>query len=159
MQQRFKGFTLVEMLVTVALLVIVATVAVPSFSTLVAKNRADTETGDFYRALNYARLEAVNRGVSVRLTPETTGNWAGIINVTVPSVTTAAGTLRVVPAMSASSTMVAANSAAYIEFNNLGSLVNPTETLLFTYTNGSISRHLVVCVNGRVVLNNGTTCS
>lgn len=158
MHQRLKGFTLVELMVTIAVLAIVVTIAVPSFITMVARGRADTETSDFYRALNYARLEAINRGLNVRVAPDSTsnGNWAGILNVFLTSNTTPA--LRVVPAMASNSTMTASGSAALIEFNNLGSMITPANTLVFTYTNGTITRNVVVCPNGRMILNNGTTC-
>ncbi|PVZ11313.1 MULTISPECIES: GspH/FimT family pseudopilin [unclassified Pseudomonas] len=158
MHQRLKGFTLVELIVTVAVLAIVAAIAVPSFITMMARGRADTETSDFYRALNYARLEAINRGVNVRVAPDnnSTGTWAGILNVFLAS--NANPPLRVVPAMASNSTMTASGAETLVEFNNLGSMISPSNALVFTYTNGTITRNIVVCSNGRMILNNGTTC-
>lgn len=159
MHQRFKGFTLVEMMVTVAVLVIVVAIAVPSFNTLIAKSRADTETGEFYRALNYARLEAINRGVSVRVTPGASSNWSGDLKVALASDTTNIGTLKYVPALSSNSTLTPATATGYLEFNNLGSLVYPAAAVAFTYLSGSITRYVVVCPNGRAILNNGNACT
>ncbi len=149
MDSRRNGFTMVEMLVTVAVLAIMVSIALPSYTTLIAKNRADTETGDLYRALNYTRLEAINRGLSVRITPATTGVWTGALNVTL---STAGTSLRVVPAMSANSALAFNTTPTYIEFNNLGGLTYPAAALTLTYTQGTVTRNLGVCLNGRVVL-------
>ena len=150
MDSRRNGFTLVEMMVTVAVMAIMISIALPSFGTMVAKNRADSETGDFYRALNYTRLEAINRGQNVRISPASPGVWTGALTVAIGS---AGATLRTIPAMSSTATLAFSATAAYIEFNNLGGLSFPAAALTLTYTQGTISRNIGVCLNGRVVLN------
>lgn len=154
MDSRRNGFTMVEMVVTVAILAIMAAVALPSYTTLIARNRATTETGDFYRALNYTRLEAINRGLSARITPATPGVWTGVLNITLSSAGTS---LRVIPGMSSSAALGFSTTAAYIEFNNLGGLSYPASALTLTYTQGSVSTSMGVCLNGRVVLSG--TCT
>ena len=65
-----RGFTLVELMVTLAVMAILVGLAVPSFSTVIANNRIATQTNEFVGALNLARSEAVRRGqgVSIRTT-------------------------------------------------------------------------------------------
>lgn len=146
---------MVELLVTVVILAIMAAIALPSFSKLVANNRTESETGDLYRALNYTRLEAINRGLSVRIAPATAGGaWTGALNITL---STAGTVLRVIPAMSSTSALAFSTTSAYIEFNNLGGLTYPAAALTLTYTQGTVSRSLGVCLNGRIVLNG--TCT
>ncbi|WP_082119054.1 GspH/FimT family pseudopilin [Thioalkalivibrio versutus] len=60
---RPHGFTLVELMVTLAVLAILASVAVPSFHALVQNNRATTLANQLTTAINLARSEAIRRGV------------------------------------------------------------------------------------------------
>lgn len=61
------GFTLVELMVTLAVLAILIGVAIPSFSTLMASNRLTAATNNFVTAINLARMEALRRNQRVTL--------------------------------------------------------------------------------------------
>jgi len=62
-----SGFTLVELLVTLAVGGILLTAGVPSFTTSIKNNRMVTQLNGFAGALNLARSEAVKRGRTVTL--------------------------------------------------------------------------------------------
>ena len=62
-----RGFTLVELMVTMSVLAIVLGLAVPSFGRLIASNRIATQTNEFVASMNLARSEAVRRGQSVAI--------------------------------------------------------------------------------------------
>jgi type IV fimbrial biogenesis protein FimT len=62
-----QGFTLVELLVTVAVAAAVLTAGVPSFSELVQNNRMTAHVNEFVADVNLARSEAIKRGETMVL--------------------------------------------------------------------------------------------
>ena len=62
---KLGGFTLVELMITLAIAVILLTIGVPSFNTAIKNNRLTTATNDLVAVLNLARSEAVTRGLRV----------------------------------------------------------------------------------------------
>jgi type IV fimbrial biogenesis protein FimT len=70
---RSSGFTLMELIVTLALAAIVLTLGVPSFQNVIRDDRLATRTNDFVAALQLTRSEAIKRGVRVTLCKSVTG--------------------------------------------------------------------------------------
>lgn len=64
---RDRGFSLLELVVTVAVVTIVLTVGVPAFREMMQENRLRAYVNEFLAALNLARSEAIKRGVRVSL--------------------------------------------------------------------------------------------
>ena len=62
---RQQGFTIIELMITVALIAVLAAVGIPSFQTMVASNRVISSINEFHAGLRLARMEAVKRGDSV----------------------------------------------------------------------------------------------
>ena len=62
-----RGFTLVELMITIAVLAIGSALAYPSFSGVMRSNRVATSTNGLLAAFNLARSEAIrtNRGGGV----------------------------------------------------------------------------------------------
>ena len=161
MQRSIRGFTMVELLVALALVAILASLAMPAFDSAFERSRADTEIEAVASVLNLARLEAINRSESVGVLPVSDGEWASSLNVVLDEnnndVLDAGETvLRSVPAMTAGATLVEADSAGSIIFNDLGALQSPNTAIEFTYTRGSTTKVVAVCVVGRVQI--GAAC-
>lgn len=73
--RRIAAFTLLELMVGVAIAGILAALAAPSFSNLVANQRSKAVATDLYVALSKARSEAIKRNTSVTLSPKTANVW------------------------------------------------------------------------------------
>jgi len=77
LRRRAGGFTLIEMIVTVTLVGILLTIAVPSFWKLILNQGIKTASYDIFAAMEYARSEAIktNGPVSIRAGASTDGAW------------------------------------------------------------------------------------
>lgn len=63
------GFTLVELLVTVAIVAIMLALAAPSFQAMLMNNRLTAQIDGLTSALNYARNTALSQAVNVQVCP------------------------------------------------------------------------------------------
>ena len=61
----FRGFTLVEALVVMAIIAILLAIAMPSFRDFAAARAVDAQISDFAGSLRLARTEAIKRGRAV----------------------------------------------------------------------------------------------
>src|SRR5688572_14634071 len=71
---RAAGFTVPELLTSLAVVAIVAGLSVPAFTRLMLDTRVKTAAFDVYSTMVYARSEAIKRNANVEIIP-TGGNW------------------------------------------------------------------------------------
>jgi type IV fimbrial biogenesis protein FimU len=70
-----RGFTLVELLITLVLVGIVAFIAVPSYTLLIQSNQVQAQAEELKAFLQYARSEAVRRGTAITVTESDDNAW------------------------------------------------------------------------------------
>lgn len=75
MKNRGSGFTLIELLITITVLAILATIALPSLQAYIVNARVTAQANDFLAALHLARSEAVKRNAPVSVNAKD-GDWA-----------------------------------------------------------------------------------
>src|SRR5262249_13104330 len=83
--ERQRGFTLIELMVTLAIAALLLGLAVPNFRQFLYNNRLTGDTNDLLAAMNFARTEAIKRQVPVVICassnptaalPTCSGSWA-----------------------------------------------------------------------------------
>jgi len=73
MRQRMSGFTLYELSMTLVLIAVLAGLAVPGFSKMIARNRMSTEINALFHAIHVARKESIMRHQVVSICPSLDG--------------------------------------------------------------------------------------
>jgi type IV fimbrial biogenesis protein FimT len=68
-----NGFTLIEAMITIAVAGILLSIAIPSFSKMIERNRISSATSEFMAAMMLTRSEAVTRTIPVSICPSDTG--------------------------------------------------------------------------------------
>lgn len=71
-----KGFTLVELMITVAMMSIMLTVGLPSFQSIIVSSRLTSSTNAMVSALQLARFEALKQHKTVTIKKKE-ANWQG----------------------------------------------------------------------------------
>lgn len=81
---KIKGFTLLELLITVALFVGLSLIGTTSYTYFTHKNEQQTIVDELRTAIQYAKIQALTQGHTVVLTPlEDSLNWSKGMNLTV----------------------------------------------------------------------------
>ena len=166
------GFTMVELLMTIAIAAIVAMIAIPSFQYITNSNRVAAEVNGLLGDLQFARAEAINTGQDVTVclsaggqTCDTTANtwqtgWIVYLNPTGTGTNTtvpAAGSiLRVQSPFTSTDTFFASPAASAITYNREGYAIGINSGTLISLHTASASpaqlvewaRCLSVSVNG-----------
>ncbi|MXS86002.1 prepilin-type N-terminal cleavage/methylation domain-containing protein [Nitrosomonas sp. HPC101] len=168
-----KGFTMVELMITISIASILLAVAVPSYQSLMRESRLTTQANELMTALHYARSEAVKRGVRVTLCKSADGatcngdSWKDGWLIFSDSDAGTAGTvdgadevLRVFPGLKGSTLTTGSNFANWISYlpngRNQGSGNLPNGT--FSLCNQASGRNIKVNKAGRPRVEKVASC-
>jgi type IV fimbrial biogenesis protein FimT len=153
-----QGFTIIELMVVVAILVILIAIAGPDFRNLIVATRIKNTSFDVFSALVHARSEAVTRNTRVTITPAA-GGWADGWTVT-----ESGGTVIRQQSAYPSVAISLANAGSFvpagtISFNGMGRLTAaaaPAFSLTATGALDKSKRCIVIDSSGRPVTKEGT---
>ena len=67
MQKHESAFTLIELMITIAVAAVVLTLGVPSFSSVIERNQLSAYTNQLVSSLHFARSEAVRRNQPIKV--------------------------------------------------------------------------------------------
>lgn len=146
-----KGFTLIELMIALAVLALVTLIGFPAFSGIFERSRADADTSDLLRAFNVARLEAINHSEDVNINATTDDDWTQDIEIVRDGTV-----IRRYAGLPAGATITTTGDVNSIVFDSLGGLKTPANAVVFTYSRGDSTKSLVVCPTGRILT--GAAC-
>jgi type IV fimbrial biogenesis protein FimT len=147
-KQRHTGFTLIELMITLAVLAVLAAIAAPSFSDIMERRKLNGAGENLFATLIFAKTEAIKRNAPVRITFVGTGDtWCYGLAVdaacdcsdNVPACTID-GVTKIVDQDDYSAVSVDAGSSfadSFTAFSPLRGAANNNGTLTFTISNGA----------------------
>ena len=166
------GFTLTEMLVTIIIMAILLAIAAPSYISTISSTRMSGEINTLQEDLNFARSEAVKRGLKIDVCPPTTPNgttcattnpldwssgWVVLLNGTTTR-------LRISPGVTHGDTLISTSVAAipYPQFTQAGYIffTGASATIKLHGTNSTPSQYRCIVFNaGSWATQQGVSCS
>jgi type IV fimbrial biogenesis protein FimT len=154
-----RGFGLIELMITVAIIGIMSSIAIPAFSEWVADTKTRTLAEVYQNSIRLAQTEALRRGRKVEFfltsdTPALGGgvatdgkNW-GIQSIKLNDSNNAAEELIQSGILAGSNPYVNVNaSSAKIQFNSIGRVSNVTQPITIQLTNTKGNRQLNITVS------------
>lgn len=153
-RRRAAGFTLIELMVVVAILGILTALAAPSLSEVIASQRVSAAATDLHLALLKARAEAIKRNTAVTLSP-VGGSWAAGWSIIDPESPSG-------PALDTRSATVGVSvttSLSQIIFRPNGRITSTSDaTFVIASTSTTQARCVLVDPSGRPYSKKGATC-
>ncbi|WP_151812652.1 pilus assembly FimT family protein [Acinetobacter nosocomialis] len=150
-----EGFTLVELIVTIAVMAIIAMMSAPSMSNLLESKRLDTNQRDLISTLSEAKSQAVlgRQNVSVKLN-SAASNTATLLNWQPTSNNTL--TLKNIAADNTQSSL----AITTLTFNANGVVSNITQDALISICNSRINKkkNFILTKLGALVFKAEETC-
>ena len=161
-----RGFTLIELMITLAISAILLSVAAPAYQSFIGSTALTTATNDLVAALNMARSEALKRDGAVTVRggdADTASNdfSDGYCIVPGSTATSCSGALRFFPAVGSDITMVVSGGlSTMVTFNGLGGLTNASnapQSFELCRANED-HRRVTIALVGRAKISADTSC-
>ena len=159
------GFTLIELMVTIAVMAIIATMAAPSFGNLISEQKLNRSVRELVLSINQAKSQAALMKTTVALCLNKTNSddsytKTECATALIPSYTTLSTTQktevetsRVISVNIDPSVVVESTSATKILFNDIGS-INSSET--FSFCKSGKRKIVLVTMLGIISQTSGT---
>lgn len=159
------GFTLVELMVSIAILAILASIAAPAMQNMIVQSRLTSQTNELIGAVQFARGEAIKRNQSIRLCSTASagatacgGSWAHWAVLNANNTVLRQGSL---PSNLKLSSTFTANTLSFAPtgLNNVTPGSNDTLVLCSSIGNGETTRTIQVRLAGGTAVTKSAGCN
>src|SRR5690554_3852353 len=162
---RSSGFTLIELMITIALIAIIAGFAIPQFGNMIERNRVVSTTNSVVGLLHFARSEAIRQNRRVAVQVEQNVAWAVRVDQADPTFDPddandiATKLIRRIESPSSGTTVAAPGGGNVdVEFRSSG-MIDSANDLEIQICSGSVDgRLMVVTRGGRINTAVSTNC-
>jgi len=155
---RLHGFTLVELMAVVSIIAILAMIAGPSFSNLIASQRATNASTDLYTALMTARSEAIKRNTKMTL-QQKSGGWVNGWELVDPDDTTTKVLVHgELAGATVTPTPTSLTAVTYLGSGRVQGTAAPAFSITTTSGSSTTTKSLCVDLTGRPYVNS-SSCS
>jgi len=141
-----KGFTLLELMVTIIIVAVLSAFAMPSMSRMLLKHRVQDAASDVFVALLKTRSEAIKRNADISLQPVTAGDWTSGWQIPDP-VNSGKYLDAHQPLINISASLTGTSPDAYPIYNSAGRLKNGTPVFIISASTGNYSCSYKVTVD------------
>ena len=149
-----RGFTMIELLVVITIAVILATLAAPSFTTTIARNKTRSVASELYASLSRTRSEALSHNATVSLSAKS-GGWNAGWSITNPVMSD-----TIIDERASTAGVVVSANTTTVAYSPWGRLSNTTAPM-FVVTS-SVSNAATTCVSvdlsGRPYMKAASSC-
>ena len=150
--RNYRGFSIYELLIAIAVFAILAAIAVPSYKTFIQNYRLTATAENLYSVIQAARSEAVKRNATVFVSFNTTDPWCYGVNVGSACTCTTASTcnLGVHSATASGLTTLSTTglSGTAISFEGTRGAASSSATITYTTTGGTNAMSLKIGLLG-----------
>lgn len=147
-----RGFTIIELLMTVALLAVLMGLALPSYQEVVKNNCMTTSANNLVSMLQYSRSEAIKRRTNVSITP-IGGDWGEGLQVRA-----GAELLREVNLGCAATEVTEEDAQTAVTYRATGFVTDPASFEICDDRESETGRQITISSTGRPSMDSSFSC-
>lgn len=154
---KYTGFTLIELIVTLAVISVLLTMGIPQFQSMSANSRLTTVINSLTGDLAFARTEAIKRGTTTTVTATNVSDWATAGWITAVNISGTETQLRISPALSGTTTFT--SSSTSVTFNADGRSSSTVTFVLCDERSGNHGKKITLNTTGQSFLETKQSCN